>query len=127
VLVDVGIRYMHYNSDITRCIGNVPAEYGILRHITMEICDFAYAGIEINTFMDEVNKILARYKIPGIPYSIGHGIGIEIHEFPHLRKGKSKDFLKENSVITIEPGIYNKKGIRYEDMFVIGKKKAYII
>ncbi|MGB9635219.1 MAG: M24 family metallopeptidase [Candidatus Micrarchaeia archaeon] len=127
VLIDAGIRYMNYNSDITRCIGNVPKEYATLKEIVMEICDFAYSGTEINEFLENVDNVLARYKIPTMPHSIGHGIGIEVHELPHLRKNRSKNILKENSVITIEPGIYNRNGLRYEDMFVIGKKKARII
>ncbi|MDD3861758.1 MAG: M24 family metallopeptidase, partial [Candidatus Gracilibacteria bacterium] len=55
-------------------------------------------------------------------HSGGHGIGLDIHERPSLSE-YYKDKLKENSIITIEPGIYleGKFGIRIEDMVLITK------
>ena len=55
-------------------------------------------------------------------HSGGHGVGIDIHERPSL-SDKYTEKLKENSVITVEPGIYlpGKFGIRIEDMVLIKK------
>jgi Xaa-Pro aminopeptidase len=55
-----------------------------------------------------------------IPHSLGHGIGIDVHEKPSLSP-KSKDTLKSGMVFTIEPGIYVKSfgGIRIEDMYLL--------
>ena len=57
---------------------------------------------------------------------LGHGVGTRIHEAPRLYYKLTKPFLKENMVVTIEPGIYikNKLGIRIEDTCLITKKGA---
>lgn len=56
-------------------------------------------------------------------HSLGHGIGLEVHEFP-LIKQRNKDrtvLLEEGMAITIEPGLYlpGKGGVRYEDTILI--------
>ena len=50
-------------------------------------------------------------------HSLGHGIGLDVHEMPSL-SGKSTEILKENMIVTVEPGIYleGKFGVRIEDM-----------
>ena len=52
----------------------------------------------------------------------GHGVGLDIHETPSLSENFTKKF-KENTIITIEPGIYinGKIGVRIEDMALITK------
>jgi Xaa-Pro aminopeptidase len=61
-----------------------------------------------------------------ILHSLGHGIGLETHEFPRLKyKGEDQSvILQEGMVITIEPGLYlpGAGGIRYEDTIVITAK-----
>ncbi|MEM3363974.1 MAG: M24 family metallopeptidase [Candidatus Micrarchaeia archaeon] len=129
VLVDMGVQYKNYNSDVTRCIGELGDMRGVyekLKHTSLEVADIAYAGKKICDFVDEVNVIIKRNGLNEFPHGIGHGIGLEVHEFPYFH-AKSKDTLKENAVITIEPGQYGKKGIRYENMYVIGKKRAELI
>ncbi len=56
-------------------------------------------------------------------HSLGHGVGKKIHEKPNLSP-KSCDALKKGDIITIEPGVYKKKGfgIRIEDTILAGKK-----
>ena len=58
-------------------------------------------------------------------HSIGHGVGLNIPEYPFF--GTRVDFiLKENMVVTDEPGIYipNKFGVRIEDTLLISKYSA---
>ncbi|MDR0900438.1 MAG: M24 family metallopeptidase, partial [Methanobrevibacter sp.] len=54
--------------------------------------------------------------------------GLDIHESPSISK-KDNTILKENMVITIEPGIYfeGKFGVRIEDTVIVGKNKGEII
>jgi len=58
-------------------------------------------------------------------HGLGHGVGLEVHEGPTVTK-KSKTILKENMVITIEPGIYipGLGGIRIEDMVLVKKNSC---
>ena len=56
----------------------------------------------------------------GFVHSVGHGVGLDIHEPPFIRKN-SNDMLKEGDIITIEPGLYYKKigGVRLEDLLLV--------
>lgn len=53
-------------------------------------------------------------------HSLGHGVGLDIHEGVSLSK-RSKDYLLEHEVVTVEPGVYfpGKWGMRLEDMVVV--------
>ena len=57
-------------------------------------------------------------------HSLGHGLGLEIHEYPFLSP-KTKDKLKNKMAFTIEPGVYfdGKFGIRIEDTVVLKNGK----
>lgn len=70
-------------------------------------------------------------------HGLGHGVGLDIHEMPSINS-KNESFLKENMIVTDEPGIYlpGKYGIRIEDTVLITKdgcerltksKKDYIV
>ncbi|MEM0122565.1 MAG: M24 family metallopeptidase, partial [Saccharolobus sp.] len=61
-------------------------------------------------------------------HSTGHGVGVEIHENPSISMN-SKEILKENMVITVEPGIYIKGryGIRIEDTVIVTKGKPIVL
>jgi len=55
-------------------------------------------------------------------HSLGHGIGLDVHELPNV-SAKSKDILQKNMVITIEPGAYQSPiGVRIEDTVVVQDK-----
>ncbi|MCL1903025.1 MAG: aminopeptidase P family protein [Oscillospiraceae bacterium] len=57
-------------------------------------------------------------------HSLGHGVGLEVHEKPSLSvKAKGSLTLRENMVVTIEPGVYipGKFGVRIEDMALVTK------
>ncbi len=58
-------------------------------------------------------------------HSTGHGVGIDVHELPNVSPAYAMP-LPENSVVTVEPGIYIPKvgGIRIEDMVLVKKKKS---
>ncbi|MBI3237046.1 MAG: M24 family metallopeptidase [Chlamydiales bacterium] len=59
-------------------------------------------------------------------YTLGHGVGLEIHEYPRLKsQGENTDILlEEGMAVTVEPGLYfpGKGGIRYEDTVIVTKR-----
>ncbi len=129
ILVDMGAVYNGYKSDITRM-----AYFGTPTHkfLTCYKCVLTAnekAICEIECGMDtNLADRIARdsLKQEGLDkyftHSLGHGIGLEIHEFPTLSL-KRKDALLENMVFTIEPGVYidGEFGIRIEDTVLLTK------
>ena len=81
---------------------------------------------EITSF--EIDKAAREYiaerNYPPFPYSLGHGIGLEVHELPYLNPSHH-EFLENNIVFTLEPGIHlpGEIGVRIEDMFLIQNNK----
>lgn len=61
-------------------------------------------------------------------HSLGHGVGIDIHEAPGI-SSKSEEILQEGMIITIEPGIYisGKYGARYEEMCMVLRDKLTVL
>ena len=61
-------------------------------------------------------------------HSTGHGVGLDIHEFPTISK-KSDTIIENNMVFTIEPAIYisNFIGIRIEETIVMKNGKAEVL
>jgi|WetSurMetagenome_2_1015567.scaffolds.fasta_scaffold00385_25 Xaa-Pro aminopeptidase len=135
VLLDFGVKLNNYCSDMTRTVyfGYAPDEFKKMYNIVLE--SQAQAIKHLKSLVanhksipaKDIDKVARDYIIskgyPGIPHSLGHGIGIEVHETPHLSP-KSKDILKEGMVFSIEPGIYipNFGGVRIEDLVVLTKK-----
>jgi Xaa-Pro aminopeptidase len=63
----------------------------------------------------------------GYYHSLGHGVGLEVHERPNL--GRTPDTLMTGDVITLEPGCYSKElgGVRLEDLVVVGEDGAELL
>jgi Xaa-Pro aminopeptidase len=130
ILVDMGMKYKGYCSDMTRMIfTGQPSEKEIeVYNTVLEAQLAAIKGIKAGMTGIKADA-LAREVIEEAGYGEyyqhagGHGVGLDIHETPSL----SQNFqgkLKENSIITIEPGIYlpGKFGVRIEDMLLVTKK-----
>lgn len=127
VLMDFGAVYDGYHSDMTRtvCVGN-PTEkqrkiYDIVLNAQKESIKLARAGIS-GSWLDSVARDIITNKGYGdcFGHSLGHGVGLEIHEYPNASPNSDYGLLK-NSVVTIEPGIYleGEFGVRIEDFVVL--------
>ena len=144
VLIDMGVKLDNYCSDMTRTVFfGKPTEkqrhiYETALEAQQKAVEFLEksmkSGKQVNKFAanavkaSEVDGVARKHIItkgfPSIPHSLGHGIGLEVHESPHLSP-KSKDILKEGMVFSIEPGIYLEGfgGVRIEDLFVLENGK----
>ena len=62
-------------------------------------------------------------------HALGHGVGLDLHEGPIISSKRGDFILRENMVITDEPGIYisGKFGVRIEDTVLIGKSGANVL
>lgn len=121
-VIDFGVRFKGYCSDMTRTIYiGTPekAEKHIYAHLlasqekTITRVAPGMSVHELDAFCrTELGEELSQYFI----HSLGHGLGSQVHEFPSVSK-KSAATLQERMVITIEPGVYVPEtyGIRIED------------
>lgn len=137
ITVDIGCIYQGYCSDITRSfiLGN-KANNPEMIDIYNVVLDAQLSGIEKAT--NKINgldldlvcrNIISKTKYADyFSHSTGHGVGIEVHEEPYV-SAKNKENFKNNSVITIEPGIYvpNLGGVRIEDTIVVKDNKAIVL
>ncbi len=127
ITLDFGCIYQGYCSDMTRTIfvGYVPEEikpiYDLVLKNQMQTAKELKDGANIKVISRMVEN---DFKLHGydLVHSLGHGVGLDIHEYPYLH-GKNDSFLKEKMVVTNEPGIYilGKFGVRIEDTVLITK------
>lgn len=130
LIVDFGVKYKGYCSDITRTFyKGRPSKSEKERYDLVLSCQ-EQAIKRISAYQSDpvegrevyllARKSLGKYKTL-FTHGLGHGFGIEIHEYPSLGKLKGH-VLKEGMVLTVEPGIYASFGIRIEDDLYLGKK-----
>jgi Xaa-Pro aminopeptidase len=129
VILDYGVILRGYCSDMTRTVhvGHVENEKSS-RDLYAAVLEAQLAGIAAvrpGATAGEVDqaarKLLRKRKLDRyFTHSLGHGLGLEIHEAPRLARGQ-KQILEPGMVITIEPGVYiaGKGGVRIEDTVLV--------
>ncbi len=130
LLIDMWVKYKWYCSDFTRTlwIGRKNTHYNLFMEIYSIVREaYTYAidqfrvgmtGNELDSF---ARKLIYESWYPeAFSHSLGHGIGLEIHEAPKIAP-KSEDILEESMVFTIEPGIYlpGKMWVRLENVVCV--------
>ncbi|RMF06172.1 aminopeptidase P family protein [Candidatus Woesearchaeota archaeon] len=132
-IIDFGVKYKGYHADISRTVylkknknGPSQRELESFRKV-IEARDSSFSAIRVGAKASEVDDRARKILGEKLVHSLGHGVGVEIHEKPFLRPG-SKDVIREGSVFTLEPAVYEKSfGIRVEDMVFVGEKGAEFI
>ena len=128
--LDFGAKYGGYCSDMTRTLSvgkatdDMQRLYGTVLSAQAAALDFLRAGVPCSEADTVARRIIDR-EYPGtFGHSLGHGVGLYIHENPRLSAKNVKNVLHTGNVVTVEPGIYleGKYGCRIEDMVVIEKK-----
>lgn len=130
VLIDIGVTLDDYHSDMTRTVfyKSPSAEIQKVYHTVHQAQQAALDACQPGVSAGELDRIARDYIAKAgygeqFSHSLGHGIGLEVHEAPGLRQ-KMPDqsiVLQAGMVITIEPGIYlpGMGGVRIEDTIII--------
>ncbi|MBO5024373.1 MAG: aminopeptidase P family protein [Clostridia bacterium] len=126
--MDFGCIYKGYCSDMTRtvCIGNPDAEmkkvYDTVLKAQLAACDYIHDGCDCGEADAVARNIINDAGYAGrFGHSLGHSLGIYIHESPRLSTRGFGEKLTKGHVFSIEPGIYleGKYGVRIEDVMMI--------
>jgi Xaa-Pro aminopeptidase len=134
VLIDFGVKYHGYRSDMARTFfyNFVSPEkqniYEKLKKNQQYALQNIAPGKVAGEFFSEVAKKFHDQGLSKFLYSsIGHGIGIKNHEMPSL-KLVSEEVLLESEILTIEPGIYfpGKYGMRLEDVVFLSSEGTQV-
>lgn len=128
IMVDFGIKYTGYCTDITRMYSKQQKQKDMIEfldNLILELVDEIYLGMEFN----EIDRIV-REKLGSKNYdtyfihSVGHGVGLSVHERPYIHN-KTKNHVENGMVFTIEPGMYfSDFGMRIEKIVAIQNDKA---
>ena len=128
LLMDYGCVIDGYHSDMTRTVwlqGEPEEEMARVYRAVFESQEAGIAAVAPGVTCGDVDEAV-RVVLRGYGYekqfihSTGHGVGLEIHEPPWVRRGND-DELRPGDVITVEPGAYlpGLGGVRIEDMVVV--------
>jgi Xaa-Pro aminopeptidase len=132
VLIDIGFKYKGYCSDMTRMLFTAKPTslqakvYNVVLDAQNAAIKMIKAGVDSCDVDAAARGIITRAGYgKNFLHSLGHGVGLEIHEEPRLN-GRECNPLPKNSVVTVEPGIYieNSFGVRIEDMVLVKGDKS---
>jgi len=141
VLIDCGITIDSYTSDMTRSIffekeSNIE-DYTLWKEhfdIVKESYDRAVAKIKpgemFSKLDDEVQNLAKEKSVKShIRHTLGHSLGLDVHEWPRITYKLTDIPIKTNMVFTIEPGLYfpGKWGIRYENTLWLSEDGVTIL
>lgn len=129
VILDFGCFVEGYASDMTRTIA-----LGMLGPETTAICNVvrdaqaaaqqaARSNIRASDLDEAGRSVIERAGFgSAFPHSLGHGIGLRIHEWPRIAATNSES-LPNRAVVTIEPGIYipGRFGVRIENSVILNQ------
>ncbi|HEY9061231.1 MAG TPA: aminopeptidase P family protein [Pseudobacteroides sp.] len=135
ITLDYGCVYNNYCSDMTRTVflgepnKDLVKIYEIVLKAQLEASASAFRGMKAKDIDKIARSIIAENGYgPNFGHSLGHGVGIEIHEEPRLSV-KGEVVMENGMIVTIEPGIYVEGlgGVRIEDIIVINDLKPEVL
>ena len=132
VTMDFGCVFKGYCSDMTRtvAVGFVSDEMKKVYDLVLKAQESAQAEVRMGKKCCDIDAVARNIIAEGgygenFAHSLGHGVGIKIHEKPNLSP-KSAQILEKNNVVTVEPGIYidGKFGVRIENTVIVGENSS---
>ena len=134
-----------YHHDMTRtwCIGYAPPEVQAAYDDVMEAFDRSLEAFSIGKPTHQMQEVVQDFfedkghptlrsdnkTNKGYVHSLGHGIGIHVHESPSISHTRKDDIFQVGNVVTIEPGLYYPDdgfGVRVEDLFIVTEQGELI-
>jgi Xaa-Pro aminopeptidase len=135
IVIDMGARYMGYNSDLTRTIfvGEPDEKFKKIYNIVLEAQLVAEDRVRVGMTggqIDDISRDIIKEAGYGdnFGHSLGHGVGLAVHEYPRVGP-RADDEIVDGMVFTIEPGIYLSGwgGVRIEDIVVMENGRARVL
>ncbi|MDP8216506.1 MAG: Xaa-Pro peptidase family protein [Candidatus Kaelpia imicola] len=135
VLIDCGAVFRGYCADLTHVFfwDKIPKivkkAYGVIEEVRDFIFSSLSEGVKMGEIAAKAEKLIERRGFKSaLRHSLGHGIGIEVHEKPFFNKS-SKEIFRESMVLTVEPGLYfpGIGGVRVEDVVVVKKRGLKVL
>ena len=133
ITIDFGAKYKGYCADMTRTIfagyinDQMKETYELVLRNQVRATKEIKEGTSCKMIARSVENEFYLYNYSLI-HALGHGVGLSVHELPILSHN-SQLSLKENMVVTNEPGIYipGKYGIRIEDTIRVGRNEPEVL
>ena len=133
ITIDFGAKYKGYCADMTRTIfagyinDQMKETYELVLRNQVRATKEIKEGTSCKMLARSVENEFYLYN-HSLIHALGHGVGLSVHELPILSHN-SQLSLKENMVVTNEPGIYipGKYGIRIEDTIRVGRNEPEVL
>ena len=135
VVIDMGVDYLGYKSDLTRTffLGKIPSKIRMVHDIVLKAQTLAIErikpGIRLSVIDKSARQHIAEHGFGGLfGHNLGHGIGLDIHEEPFISPLNDQK-AEEGMVFTVEPAVYvpDKFGIRIEDDVLVTNNGCEIL
>lgn len=129
VLIDMGCKVNSYCSDFTRTFyyGDPPKQFIKDYNAVLSAFEESFKSVKVGLktrLIDKVARDILQQENLDFKHSLGHGVGLYIHEQPTLSPSSKEEF-KNGQVFSIEPGAYKngEYGIRIEDLVYLNQDK----
>jgi len=121
LVMDAAASYRGYRADCTVTLERARTrERAVLADVMIELTDAIARGVRgCSDIAAMADRLLGAAGFGPLPHAIGHGVGLDLHEYPYLTRN-STHVLVPGDVFMIEPAYYNAtQGARFESMFAI--------
>ena len=135
IVIDMGANYEGYCSDLSRTIfvGEPDDKFRFVYSTVLKAQLFAEENVKVGMTGEQVDHLARKIiddsgNAENFGHSLGHGIGLAVHEFPTVGP-RGNDQIEDGMIFTIEPGIYlpGWGGVRIEDMVIMENGSARIL